>query len=429
MKWLVRILFFALLPMSWAASLRLSPDGQLRAQDVPAPAIITVEGTNALPVTATNWPALRNYYVVENADVMAGVGLTNAAGFLRLRVFDLTGVNGFSNFVAAHSTLTTVAGAGGATGSGVNKWLPAYENGPATSAQLSRPHIALGDDAGNIYIADKDAHGIRKVRPDGTIVTVAGTSVAGNGPDTATTATAVALNEPNGLWVRGDGTFYILDLMNAKVRKVDTNGLATTLFAVPGGIASGRGLWVSDDETLAFVASGTVLKRWTPGGGVENYSTGYADLGNISVEFSLNSGLVVTDRGGHAVYALDASDTPPIKRRIAGTGVAGVGIDGAMATNCPLNQVRGVWALPTGGYLLATDNGSQLWYVDLEQRIHLLLNGSSANTSHSGDGAYFYDPSALKVSKIRQVTLDREGNMLITEHDAGYVRKVRFLPR
>jgi hypothetical protein len=33
------------------------------------------------------------------------------------------------------------------------------------------------------------------------------------------------------------------------------------------------------------------------------------------------------------------------------------------------------------------------------------------------------------VSKVRQVTLDREGDLLITEHDAGYVRKVRFLPR
>jgi hypothetical protein len=104
-------------------------------------------------------------------------------------------------------------------------------------------------------------------------------------------------------------------------------------------------------------------------------------------------------------------------------------VDGAYATNCPLNQVRGVWFLPTGEYLLATDNGSQVWYVDLDQKIHLLVNGSSANTSHSGDGAYFYDPAGLKVSKVRQVTLDREGNMLITEHDAGYVRKIRFLPK
>jgi hypothetical protein len=112
-------------------------------------------------------------------------------------------------FVAARqgfSTLSTVAGAGGATGSGVNQWSPSFEGQSATNALLSRPHIAMADRAGNIYIADKDAHGLRQVRPDGTIVTVAGINRAGNGPDTATLGTQVALNEPNGLWVLSNGT-------------------------------------------------------------------------------------------------------------------------------------------------------------------------------------------------------------------------------
>ena len=113
---------------------------------------------------------------------------------------------GFTNLVYSYSTFSTVAGAGGATGSGVNKWSPSFEGGPATSALLSRPHIAMADRAGNIYIADKDAHGIRKVRPDGTIVTVAGINSAGNGPDAATPGTQVALNEPNGLFVLSNGT-------------------------------------------------------------------------------------------------------------------------------------------------------------------------------------------------------------------------------
>lgn len=407
-----------------AVSIEAIRGGELRARV--GAAIAAVEVTNQLPSVVTNWPVWKNFYPdSEGFLTVPGMPVTNGANFLRLRLFDLNGTNGYTNFIAAYSTLTTIAGAGGATGSGVNKWLASYENGPANNAQLSRPHIALGDDAGNIYIADKDAHGIRKVRPNGTIVTVAGTSVPGNGPDTPTVATSVALTEPNGLWVRRDGTFYILDLGNGKVRKVDTNGIATTLFAVPGGIVSGRGLWISDDETLAFVSSGTVLKRWRAGVGVDNYSTGYTDLGNIAMEH----GILITDRGGNSVYTLDVGNSPPTRVRIAGTGATGTGIDGAFATNCPLSQVRGVWGLPMGGYLLATDSGSQVWYVDNAQRIHLLLNGSSANTSHSGDGAYFYNPSALQVSKVRQVTLDREGNMLITEHDAGYVRKVRFLPR
>ena len=420
MNWLTGILHFLILPACFAATAQLGRDGLLRSSDVPGNAIVCLDGTNALPSSPTNWPALRNYYTEPKPGLVISTGLTNPTGFFRLRVFDLNGTNGFSNFVTAYSTLTTVAGAGGATGSGVNKWQAGFENGPATNAQLSRPHIALSDDAGNIYIADKDAHGIRKVRPDGTIVTVAGTSVAGNGPDYPTNATSVALNQPNGLWVEGDGTFYILDLANFKVRKVDTNGMARTLF-VDGGLVTGRGLWVGGSGTFAYYCAGTVLRKWTLLSGVTDYVTGFSDLGNISQD-----ALYATDRGAHRVYRIV---NPEVKVLIAGNGATGPGIDGTNALNCPLDQVRGVWALPGGQYLLATDNGSQIWYVDNDQKIHLLVNGSSLNTSHSGDGSYFYQPAALKVSKVRQVTLDREGNILITEHDAGYVRRIRFLPR
>jgi len=420
MKRLAGLSCFLLVPWCFAATVRLTPDGWLRSPDANGGAIVCLEGTNALPSQPTNWPALRNYFAEFKDGIAVRPGLTNAPGFFRLRVFDLGGTNGHSNFVAAYSTLTTIAGAGGATGAGVNKWQAAFENGPATSAQLSRPHIALGDDAGNIYIADKDAHGIRKVRANGTIVTVAGTSVAGDGPDAPTTATSVALNQPNGLWVEGDGTFYILDLGNFKVRKVSTNGIANTLI-VDGGLVTGRGLWVGGGGTFAMYSSGTVLRYWTIGSGITDYVTGFSDLGNIS-----QNGTYATDRGANLVYRIV---NPGVRVVVAGNGTAGAGIDGALATACPLNQVRGVWEIPSGGLLLATDNGSQVWYLDTTQHMHLLLNGSSANSSHGGDGAYFYNPGTLQISKARQVTLDREGNMLITEHDAGYVRKIRFLPK
>jgi hypothetical protein len=48
-------------------------------------------------------------------------------------------------------------------------------------------------------------------------------------------------------------------------------------------------------------------------------------------------------------------------------------------------------------------------------------------SAHAGDGSWFYDPATPDVSKVRQITLDWEGNLIITENDAGYVRKVRFL--
>ena len=66
--------------------------------------------------------------------------------------------------------------------------------------------------------------------------------------------------------------------------------------------------------------------------------------------------------------------------------------------------------------------GSQVWYVDTAGIIHLFLDGSPSD-AHAGDGEPF-DAPGLKVSEVRGISLDRDGNVIITEHDCGYVRKV-----
>jgi hypothetical protein len=399
----------------------LQANGAVTFADTFTNGVVTVEVVSDLNGSPIPWQAHKNIFTTGT---VAAVQLQPgpSATFYRALAADLSGGRGgFTNLIESYSTLTTIAGAGGATGAGVNKWQAAFENGPATSALLSRPHIAMSDEAGNIFIADKDAHGVRKIRLDGTIGTVAGTSSLGNGPDTSTLGTLVALNEPNGLWVRGDGTVYILDLQNGKIRRLGTNGNMTTLFAVPGGISSGRGLWVNDDESLAYVCSGTVVKRWTSTNGVSNFSTGFNQLGNLA--FAPAGALVVSDRGRHAVYRLSSSG---VATRIAGnesTVNSPGGGDGGMATLTALNQVRAICFLPTGAFFVGTDAGSQVWYVDVDGGIHLFLNGEG----HAGDGTYFYNPAEPRVSKVRQITSTPEGDLLITEHDAGYVRKVRFL--
>jgi hypothetical protein len=368
------------------------------------------------------WSAIRNTFSTA-ATARVSLSITGAPGFYRALAVDLwNGREGFTNLVQSYNLLTTVAGAGGDGTDGLNKWRSKFEGGPATSALLSRPHIALADDAGNIYIADKDGHAIRKVTPDGRIHTVAGTSSSGNGPDEPTPATEVQLREPNGLWVRGDGTFYILDLENDKVRRVGTNGICETLFSVPGGILSGRGLWVSEDESVAFVASRSVVKKWTPTEGVTDYATGFVELGNLVVDPW--GKVVVTDRFGHRVYRLEDDGT---RTTLAGADFTSEnGGDGGLATETVVWQVRGVWFLPTGAFFLCTHQGSQVWYVDTEGLIHLFIDGAPTDV-HAGDGSWFWKPGVYQISECRAITADREGNLLITEHDSGYVRKVQFL--
>lgn len=366
-----------------------------------------------------SWRPLQNIFTTDDTAEF-NLAISGSMGFYRALAVELMpGREGFTNLIRSYNLLSTIAGAGGSR-EAVNKWQPEFEGRWATNALLSRPHIAMADRAGNIYIADKDAHAVRKVTTLGRIYTIAGVNQPGDGPDEPMPATTVALNEPNGLWVRGDGVVYILDLANMKVRRLDANGIMQTLFYAPG-LVVGRGLWVSDDESLVYVASGDRVLKWTPQNGVELYATGFVELGNIVCD---NAGrLVVTDRRAHKVIRINNDGTQTI---IAGNGTTYGGGDGALATETGLNEVRGIWFLSGGSFFVCTHRGSQLWYVDSGGYIHLFLNGSSSHT-HAGDGSWFYNPYEYRISQCRAVTMDYSGNILLTEHDSGYIRRIEFL--
>ncbi len=121
--------------------------------------------------------------------------------------------------------IATVAGDGTAGYSG--------DNIAATSAELWEPNDVAVDSAGNLYIADSYNDRIRKVDVNGIITTVAGGAMVGGtvkgfsgdgGP-----ATNAELNYPRGVAVDSAGNLYIADIHNNRVRKVDTNGIITTI--------------------------------------------------------------------------------------------------------------------------------------------------------------------------------------------------------
>jgi hypothetical protein len=322
----------------------------------------------------------------------------------------------FETVCARYDILSTLAGKGEVGTGGFNHWKMEYEGASALIVELSRPHIAMADKAGNIYIADKEAHAIRKVSSDGILTTVAGTNVGGYNGDGP--ATECQLYLPNGLWVQEDGSFYILDLSNGMIRRVDTNGLLTTVIDDTNGIAIGRGLWVNNTGDLIYYASNSRVMKWTPAGGLEEYATGFTSLGNIVVD--PQGFLVATDRIGDRVYRIREDGS---KEVIAGNGTAAGGGDGYQATETGLDGVRGVWFLTDGSYFLATHSGSQIWYVDTQGMIHLFLDGKEGDEYHSGDGEHFRTPG-YKISEARAITMDYQGNILITENDAGFIRKI-----
>jgi sugar lactone lactonase YvrE len=327
------------------------------------------------------------------------------------------GVSHWNALKQSYNLLTTVAGKGGNCKSDVNGWLQEFEGNSALKADLSSPHMAMADSAGNIYIADKDAHAVRKVDGRGVITTVAGTSSPGDGGDGV--ATRQALSSPNGVWVNKKGEFYILDLGNNKVRKVDAQGAMVTVFHDTAGMSTGRGLWVGASEDTVWYASGYQIKMWTKTGGITVYSTGFSgSLGNIVRD--PGGFIVAADRSASLVYRLDKEGNKIV---IAGNGGTSGGGDGYPALETGFDGVRGVWFLSDNTFFLATHEGSQVWYVDEDGVSHLFLNGRSGDGNHAGDGDNFQTPG-FKISEARSVTVDYEGNVIVAENDCGYIRKV-----
>jgi poly(3-hydroxybutyrate) depolymerase/sugar lactone lactonase YvrE len=123
--------------------------------------------------------------------------------------------------VGPDGIIQTVAGTGVAGSAG--------DGGAAAQAQLNTPWGLALDSQGNLFISDSGNHRVRKLTPDGTITTVAGTGSRGfNGDGGA--AIEAQLNQPLGVAVDSQGTLFVVDSLNHRVRRVGLDGVISTVF-------------------------------------------------------------------------------------------------------------------------------------------------------------------------------------------------------
>lgn len=150
--------------------------------------------------------------------------------------------------VDASGSIVTVAGSGAAGFGG--------DGGPATSATLRFPRRVAVDAAGNLFIADTDNNRVRRVDTSGVITTVAGNGTCCSSGDGGP-ATDASLGFPRGVAVDGDGNLYIADRGNHRIRRVDPSGIITTVagtgifgFTGDGGPATGAHLAFPTDVAV-----------------------------------------------------------------------------------------------------------------------------------------------------------------------------------
>ena len=259
------------------------------------------------------------------------------------------------------------------------------DGGPAASSTLRGPGAVVVDGIGNVYIADRDEHRVRKVAAGtGIISTVAGNGTGGFAGDGGLASDA-SLFAPTGIAVDIGNNLYIADSNNHRIRRVATGsgviatvaGNGTPGFSGDDGTATvaalnspsaiavdGVGnLFIADrlNHRIRKVAVGTGMISTVVGTGTNGYAgdggaaTAALLDGPYGVAIDGDGNLYVSDTGNHRVRKVEAVsgsiDT------VAGDGIGGLSGDGGSATAARLSYPRAV-AVNADGDLFIADSGN-----------------------------------------------------------------------
>jgi sugar lactone lactonase YvrE len=329
--------------------------------------ISTVAGTGAPGAAGENAPA-----VSSQLSAPLSVSVTPDGGYL---LADQG--NSRVRRVLPDGTIVTVAGGAGPGFSG--------DGGPATAAQLNGPTAAVMRPDGRILIADSNNNRIREVGTDGIITTVAGTGTPGyNGDNIA--ATTASLSFPADIALQSDGGYLIADNDNHRVRRVSPNGSIVTLagngspgFSGDGGspfsaqLNSPAGVAIAADGAFLIADTGNNRVRRIPP--AQNIATvaggGSGGDGGAATDALLTTpdriapladgGFLIAQSQAHRIRRVLPDGTITT---VAGTGSAGFGGDGGLATLAQLNSPFGVAVTTEGDYLIADTLNHRIRHVD-----------------------------------------------------------------
>lgn len=261
----------------------------------------------------------------------------------------------------------------------------------ATAAQFDTPAGVLADSVGNIFIADRGNHRVRRIDAvTGFVSTVAGTGVGGFNGDNQT-ASLTQFNLPTALALDGGGNWLVADQGNNRLRRVaHTTQMVTTV--------AGTGTQGFNGDSVAA----TVAQLNVPSG------VAVDPAGHIFIADSFN----------HRVRRVDA--VTGVITTVAGTGVAGSAGDGAIATAAQLNFPLDVAVDESGNILVADSFNNRVRRVDA-------LTGVITTVAGDGGAGYAGDGAAATTGQLNfpvGIALDADQNILIADGNNHAVRLV-----
>jgi uncharacterized protein (TIGR03437 family) len=290
--------------------------------------ITTVAGSDSIGSTGDDGPATS-----ARLNYPSGIAIDSSGA---LYVTDT--MNHVIRKVVVGGNITLLAGSRGT--SGFREKDAKGELLEAKNAELNAPTGIAIDSAGNIYFCDTRNHRVRKIGTDNKIQTIAGTGEKGETGDGGK-AVEAKLNSPTGVAVDAAGNVYIADQMNHRIRKVDKDGIITTV-------------------------AGTGLPGYSGNGGLATRAQLFYPC---CIALDKQGNLFIADRTNNRVRRVDAQ-TGTISL-VAGTGRFGDDFDGRAAEQARLR-------FPMG---LAADAQGRVYFSDnANSRVKLLAPVSNTPT-------------------------------------------------
>lgn len=379
--------------------------------------------------------------VISTVAGLNGAGFAGDAGqasFARLNRPTGVAVDGSGNLYVAdtgnhrvrkidtRSIITTIAGGVGPGFAG--------DNGPATSALLNMPESLAIDAGGNIFVADTGNHRIRKISPQGIITTVAGSDTGSGDNGLAVNA---RLFQPSGVVFDGSGNLYLADTLNNRIRRISPDGTIITVAGTgspgytgdnglavraqlnnPNSIALDRAgnLYIADtsNNVIRRVVGGTITTvagTGTPGNeGDGGPATSATLFGPNAVLPDRSGNLYIADSGNNRIRVLNTSG---VINPFAGdaTGLPGTGGDNGPARNAMFDYPRA----------LAMDNGGNIFIADFfNNRVRRIDVNTSVVTTVAGTGAPIYSgdggPATQAALHLPSgLAFDTNGNLYIAD--------------